>query len=131
VCLLKGLAGFHRINRDFVVRTALDLTDEPDVYETGYWVAPQYTGQDMPTEATNAAIRILTSQDALPELDVSWVETLRIGSNTAHRTYGRRPRRKIHLSVWSATRSFEAGGRYGSIPMRSLTAPRMRCLQPR
>ncbi|MFZ0800697.1 MAG: hypothetical protein WAN70_00900 [Terriglobales bacterium] len=29
-----ALAGFHRINGDFVVRTALDLTDEQDVYET-------------------------------------------------------------------------------------------------
>ena len=34
-----ALAGFHRINGDLVVRTALDLTDEADVYETGYWVA--------------------------------------------------------------------------------------------
>ena len=122
-----ALAGFHRITGDFVVRTALDLTDEPDVYETGYWVAPKYTGQGMATEAANAAIRyafghlgakaisigyfdgnepsrriveklgfqklgvapqavirccdgmkldrheyILTSPDALPELDVSW-----------------------------------------------------------
>jgi RimJ/RimL family protein N-acetyltransferase len=52
-----ALAGFHRINGDFVVRTALDLTDEQDVYETGYWVAAKYTGQGMATEATNAAIR--------------------------------------------------------------------------
>jgi len=121
------IAGFHRINGDFVVRTALDLTDEQDVYETGYWVAPKYARQGMATEAANAAIRyafghlgakaicigyfdrnkpsrrivdklgfqklrvahnaatscidgtkldrheyILTSQDALPELDVSW-----------------------------------------------------------
>jgi len=122
-----ALAGFHRINGDFVVRTALDLTDEQEVYETGYWVAPKYAGQGMATEAANAAIRyafghlgakaisigyfdgneasrriveklgfqklgvahnaatrcldgtkldrheyILTSPDALPELDVSW-----------------------------------------------------------
>lgn len=122
-----ALAGFHRISGDFVVRTALDPTDEPDVYETGYWVAPKYAGQGMATEAANAAIRyafghlgakaisigyfdgneasrriveklgfqklrvahnaatrcldgakldrheyILTSPDALPELDVSW-----------------------------------------------------------
>jgi RimJ/RimL family protein N-acetyltransferase len=122
-----ALAGFHRINGQFVVRTALDLTDEQDVYETGYWVAPKYGGQGMATEAANAAIRyafahlgakaisigffdgnepsrriveklgfkklrvahnastrcldgmkldrdeyILTSADALPELDVSW-----------------------------------------------------------
>lgn len=52
-----ALAGFHRFNRDFIVRTALDLTDEPDVYETGYWVAPKYAGQGMATEAANAAIR--------------------------------------------------------------------------
>jgi RimJ/RimL family protein N-acetyltransferase len=51
-----ALAGFHRINWDFVVRTALDLTDEQDVYETG-WVAPKYAGQGMSTEAANAAIR--------------------------------------------------------------------------
>lgn len=122
-----ALAGFHRINGDFVVRTALDSTDQQDVYETGYWVAPQYAGQGMATETVNAAIRyafghlgaraisigyfdgneasrriveklgfeklrvahkaatrcldgakldrheyILTSPDALPELDVSW-----------------------------------------------------------
>lgn len=52
-----ALAGFHRINADFLVRTALDLTDEPGVYETGYWVASKYAGQGMATEATNAAIR--------------------------------------------------------------------------
>jgi RimJ/RimL family protein N-acetyltransferase len=122
-----ALAGFHKINGDFVVRTALDITDEPGVYETGYWVARKYAGQGMATEATNAAIRyafghlgakavsigyfdgnepsrriveklgfeklgvahqaatrpldgakfdrheyILTSPDALPDLDVSW-----------------------------------------------------------
>src|SRR5437899_12922739 len=52
-----ALAGFHRINGDFVVRTALDVTDDPNVYETGYWVAPKYAGQGMATEAANAAIR--------------------------------------------------------------------------
>jgi ribosomal-protein-serine acetyltransferase len=52
-----ALAGFHRINGDFVVRTALDLTDEADIYETGYWVARKYSGQGMATEAANAAIR--------------------------------------------------------------------------
>jgi ribosomal-protein-serine acetyltransferase len=52
-----ALAGFHRMHGDFVVRTALDLTDEQDIYETGYWVAPKYAGQGMATEAANAAIR--------------------------------------------------------------------------
>ncbi len=32
-----ALAEFHRISGDFVIRTALDLTDEQDVYETEYW----------------------------------------------------------------------------------------------
>src|ERR1700684_378816 len=122
-----ALAGFHRINGDFVVRTALDLTDKQDVYETGYWAPAKYAGRGMATEAANAAIRyafghlgaraitigyfdgnepsrriveklgfqklgiapdaatrclvgakldrheyILTSPDALPQLDVSW-----------------------------------------------------------
>src|SRR5580704_15248425 len=52
-----ALAGFHRINGDFVVRTALDLTAEADVYETGYWGARKYAGQGLATEAANAAIR--------------------------------------------------------------------------
>lgn len=52
-----ALAGFHRSTGDFVVRTSLDVTDEQDVYETGYWVAPKYAGQGMATEAANAAIR--------------------------------------------------------------------------
>ena len=48
---------YSKSDGDFVVRTALDLTDEPGVYETGYWVAPRYAGRGMATEATNAAIR--------------------------------------------------------------------------
>jgi RimJ/RimL family protein N-acetyltransferase len=52
-----ALAGFDRINGRFVVRTALDPIDEPDTYETGYWVAPNYARQGMATEAANAAIR--------------------------------------------------------------------------
>ncbi len=57
-----ALAAFHRINGDFVVRTALDLTDEQDVYETGYWAAPAYARQGMATEAANAAIRYAFGQ---------------------------------------------------------------------
>jgi RimJ/RimL family protein N-acetyltransferase len=52
-----ALAGFHRVNGDFVVRTALDITDEAGVYETGFWASPKYAGQGMATEAANAAIR--------------------------------------------------------------------------
>jgi RimJ/RimL family protein N-acetyltransferase len=54
------MAGFYRINGDFVVRAALDVTDAPDVYETGYWVVPKYAGQSMAMEAANAAIRYAT-----------------------------------------------------------------------
>jgi RimJ/RimL family protein N-acetyltransferase len=59
-----ALVGLHRFNGHFVVRTALDLTGEPDVYETGYWVAPQYAGQGMATEAANAAIRLSRRREA-------------------------------------------------------------------
>jgi RimJ/RimL family protein N-acetyltransferase len=52
-----ALAGFARTNGDFVVRTGLDLTDEQDVYETGFWASPNYTGQGLATEACNAALR--------------------------------------------------------------------------
>lgn len=51
------LAGFHRITGDFVVRTALDLTDVADVYETGFWISPKWAGQGFATDAANAAIR--------------------------------------------------------------------------
>lgn len=51
------LAGFHRNSGDFVVRTALDLTDEADVYETGFWISPKWAGQGFATEAANGAIR--------------------------------------------------------------------------
>lgn len=55
-----AFAGFHRINGDFVVRTALDLTDEQDVYETGYWVAPKYAGQgSLSDHLTDHAVRKL------------------------------------------------------------------------
>jgi len=50
-----ALAGFHKFNGDFVVRTPLDLTDEAGVYETGYWVSPKYARQGMATEATTLA----------------------------------------------------------------------------
>ncbi len=52
-----ALDGFLRINGDFVVRTALGITNEPGVYKTGYWVAPKFAGQGFATEAANGAIR--------------------------------------------------------------------------
>lgn len=52
-----SLAGFQRTDGAFVVRTGLELADEPDVYETGFWASPKYTGQGLATEACNAAIR--------------------------------------------------------------------------
>jgi RimJ/RimL family protein N-acetyltransferase len=52
-----ALAAFDRITGEFAIRTALDSTDEPGVYETGFWASPKYRGQGLTTEATNAAIR--------------------------------------------------------------------------
>ena len=69
-----ALAGFHRINGDFIVRTALDLTDEQDVYETGYWVAPTYAGRGMATEAANAAIRYAFGQLGAKAISIGYFE---------------------------------------------------------
>jgi hypothetical protein len=41
-----ALAGFNRVNGEFVVRTVLDPTDEADVYETGYWASREYPARE-------------------------------------------------------------------------------------
>src|SRR5215471_1032000 len=66
-----ALAAFHRINGDFVVRTALDLTDEQDVYETGYWMAPKYAGQGMATEAGNEPSRRIVDKLGFQKLRIA------------------------------------------------------------
>jgi RimJ/RimL family protein N-acetyltransferase len=75
-----ALAGFHRITGDFVVRTGLDLTREPDVYETGFWASPRHRGQGLTTEATNAAIRY-----AFGHLDAKAITTGHFDGNEASR----------------------------------------------
>jgi RimJ/RimL family protein N-acetyltransferase len=68
------LAGFHRMNADFIVRTALDLTDEPDAYETGYWWAPKYAGRVMAAHAGNAAIRYASGHLGAKAISIGYFE---------------------------------------------------------
>jgi ribosomal-protein-serine acetyltransferase len=95
-----ALAGFHRINRDFVVRTALDLTDEPDVYETGYWVAPQYSGQGMATEAANAAIRYAFGHLGAKAISIGYFD----GNESSQRIVEKLGFQKLGVAQKAATR---------------------------
>jgi RimJ/RimL family protein N-acetyltransferase len=94
------LAGFHRINGDFVVRTALDLTDEPDVYETGYWIAPKYAGQGMATEATNAAIRYAFGHLRAKAISIGYFD----GNEPSRRIVEKLGFQKLRVARQAATR---------------------------
>jgi RimJ/RimL family protein N-acetyltransferase len=98
-----ALAGFHKINRDFVVRTALDLTDEPDVYETGYWVAPRYAGQGMATEAANAAIRYAFSHLGAKAISIGYFD----GNEPSQRIVEKLGFRKLGVARKAATRCLD------------------------
>ena len=52
-----ALVGFTRDTNEFVISSGCDPTQQPDVYATGYWVAPHYLGQGYATESTNAILR--------------------------------------------------------------------------
>ena len=98
-----ALAGFHRINGDFVVRTALELTDEPDVYETGYWVAPRYTGQGMATEAANAAIRYAFGHLGAKAISIGYFE----GNEPSRRVVEKLGFQKLGVARQAATRCLD------------------------
>jgi len=98
-----ALAGFHRINGDFVVRTALDLTDEQDVYETGYWMAPKYTGQGMATEAANAAIRYAFGHLRARAISVGYFD----GNEPSRRIVEKLGFRKLRVAHNAATRCLD------------------------
>ena len=95
-----ALAGFHRINGDFVVRKALDLTDEQDVYETGYWVAPKYAGQGMATEAANAAIRYAFGHLGAKAIIIGYFD----GNEASRRIVGKLGFQKVRIAKNAATR---------------------------
>ena len=98
-----ALAGFHRFNGDFVVRTALDLTDEPDVYETGYWVSPKYAGQGMATEATNAAIRYAFGHLGAKAIGIGYFD----GNEPSRRIVAKLGFQKIGIARQGATRCLD------------------------
>jgi RimJ/RimL family protein N-acetyltransferase len=98
-----ALAGFHRFNGDFVVRTALDLTDEADVYETGYWVARKYTGQGMATEAANAAIRYAFSRLGAKAISIGYFD----GNEASRRVVEKLGFHKLRVARQAATRCLD------------------------
>jgi|HubBroStandDraft_6_1064221.scaffolds.fasta_scaffold12657_9 toxin ParE1/3/4 len=98
-----ALAGFHRINGDFVVRTALDLTDEADVYETGFWVARKYAGQGMATEAANAAIRYAFGCLGAKAISIGHFD----GNDASHRIVEKLGFQKLRVARQAATRCLD------------------------
>jgi ribosomal-protein-serine acetyltransferase len=98
-----SLAGFHRGNGEFVVRTGLDLTDEADVYETGYWAARKYTGQGMATEATNAAIRYAFGHLGAKAISIGYFD----GNETSRRIVEKLGFQKIRVARQAATRCLD------------------------
>ena len=98
-----ALAGFHRISRDFVVRTALDLTDEADVYETGFWMAPKYAGQGMATEAANAAIRYAFGHLGAKAISIGHFD----GNGPSRRIVEKLGFQKLRVAYQAATRCLD------------------------
>ena len=98
-----ALAGFHRTNGDFVVRTALDLTDEQDVYETGYWVTPRYPGQGMATEAANAAIRYAFGHLGAKAISIGYFD----GNEPSRRIVEKLGFQKLRVAQNAATRCLD------------------------
>ena len=97
------LAGFHRVNGDFVVRTALDVTDQADVYETGYWVARKYAGQGMATEAANAAIRYAFSHLGAKAITIGYFD----GNEASRRIVEKLGFQKIGVARQAVTRCLD------------------------
>jgi len=98
-----ALAGFHRTNGDFVVRTALDLTDESGVYETGYWVAPKYAGQGFATEAANAAIRYAFGHLGAKAISIGYFD----GNEASRRIVEKLGFEKLGVAYRKATRCLD------------------------
>jgi len=102
-----ALAGFHSVNGEFVVRTAWDLTDQADLYETGYWAARKYTGQGMATEATNAAIRYAFGHLGAKAISIGYFD----GNDTRRRIVEKLGFQKIRVARQAATRCLDGARR--------------------
>jgi len=99
-----ALAGFHRINGDFVVRTALNPTGDPGVFETGYWIAPKYAGQGMATEAPNAAIRYAFGHLRANAVSIGYFD----GNEPSRRIVEKLRFEKLRVASQASTRSLDA-----------------------
>ena len=98
-----ALAGFHRVNGEFVIRTALDLTYQADVYETGYWAARKYTRQGMATEATNAAIRYAFGHLGAKAISIGYFD----GNDASRRIVEKLGFQKIRVARQAARRCLD------------------------
>ena len=98
-----ALAGFLRTNGNFAVRTSLDLTGEPDVYETGYWVTPKYAAQGMATEAANAAIRYAFGHLGANAISIGYFD----GNEPSRRIVEKLGFRKLRVAHNAATRPLD------------------------
>lgn len=98
-----ALAGFHKVNGEFVVRTALEPTDQADVYETGYWAAPKYTGQGMATEAANAATRYAFGHLCAKAVTIGFFD----GNNASRRIVEKLGFKKTGVARRAATRCLD------------------------
>jgi RimJ/RimL family protein N-acetyltransferase len=98
-----ALAGFHRTSGDFVVRTALDPTDEVDVYETGYWVAPKHAGRGIATEAANAAIRYAFGHLGARAITIGFFD----GNDASRRVVEKLGFQKLRVARRAATRCLD------------------------
>ena len=98
-----ALAGFHRVTGEFVVRTALELTHQADVYETGYWAAPKYIGQGMASEAANAAIRYAFGRLGAKAISIGHFD----GNDASRRIVEKLGFQKIGVARQAATRCLD------------------------
>ncbi len=98
-----ALAGFDRLNGDFVVRTALDLTDQPGIFETGFWVAPKYGGQGFATEAAHAAIRYAFGHLGAKAISIGYFE----GNEASKRIVEKLGFEKVGVAHRKATRCLD------------------------
>ena len=89
--------------RQALFRTALDLTDEADVYETGYWVARKYAGQGMATEAANAAIRYAFGRLGAKAISIGHFD----GHDASRRIVEKLGFRKLRIARQAATRCLD------------------------
>ena len=101
----------------------MDLTDEPEVFETGYWVAPKYAGQGMATEAANAAIRYAFGHLVAKAVSIGYFD----GNEPSRRIVEKLGFRKLGVAKLAATRCLDGAkvDRYEYILTSPATLPEL------